>query len=52
MFTSIKELKIHNPIFLTKNNKFKEFDINNKIILTDLDTNQKKSDSVVNKIMN
>jgi hypothetical protein len=31
---------------------FKEFDINNKIILTDLDTGQKKSDSVVNKIMN
>ncbi len=52
VFTSIKELKIHNPIFLTKNNKFKEFDINNKIILTDLDTGQKKSDSVVNKIMN
>jgi hypothetical protein len=52
VFTSIKELKIHNPIFLTKNNMFKEFDINNKIILTDLDTGQKKSDSVVNKIMN
>ncbi|MCH1548125.1 MAG: hypothetical protein L7S44_06160, partial [Flavobacteriaceae bacterium] len=52
VFTSVKELKIHNPIFLTKNNKFKEFDINNKIILTDLDTGQKKSDSVVNKIMN
>ena len=52
VFNSIKELKIHNPIFLTKNNKFKEFDINNKIILTDLDTGQKKSDSVVNKIMN
>ena len=52
VFTSTKELKIHNPIFLTKNNMFKEFDINNKIILTDLDTGQKKSDSVVNKIMN
>ena len=52
VFTSKKELKIHNPIFLTRNNKFKEFDINNKIILTDLDTGQKKSDSVVNKIMN
>ena len=52
VLTSKKELKIHNPLFLTKNNKFKEFDINNKIILTDLDTGQKKSDSVVNKIMN
>ena len=52
VFTSTKELKIHNPIFLTKNNMFKEFDINNKIILTDLDNGQKKSDSVVNKIMN
>lgn len=49
---SEKELKIHNPIFLTKNNKFKKFVVNHTKIITDLDNSHKKSDSVVNNMIN
>jgi hypothetical protein len=49
---SSKELKIHNSIILRKKNNFKNFKINNTIIVTDLyRENITKSDSVVNKLI-